>query len=183
MSTLSRIEDIEKNFSIISNINIDMTFPIEFNNNSQVKTSADKSKQFGEVFTPLWLVDKMINQVDDEKFKKVMSTLDLCSGYGQFSIRLLRKYYSVQGEDFNIDEFFEKHWFSEIQPQSVLKLCFIFGCDINVAKGDSIYLGTLKEKYRGIYNLSDGKWKNVTSDYRIRHSKLIEGLKNKELTK
>ncbi len=183
MSVIEKIEDIEKRFCKISGINIDMTFPIDKNENSQTKTSVEKSKQFGEVFTPLWLVDKMINQIDDHKFNNIMSTLDLCSGYGQFSVRLLRKYYSIQGENFDIDTFFEKHWFSEIQPQSVLKLCYIFGCDINVAKGDAIYLSTIKENYRGIYHLSNGKWKNVTSDYKIKHGKLIEGLKIKELKK
>lgn len=160
-----RIEDIEKRFKEVSGINTDISiYPLVQQDDLQVETRKDKSKEHGEVFTPLWLVDKMIDQVPKKRFKKILKTLDPCSGYGQFTIRLIRKYYSIHGECFDLDLFFEKHWMTELQPSSAYKLLYIFGNKINIAVGDTMRISELHDDARGIYFYSEqkNKWENKT---------------------
>ena len=156
-----RIEEIESRFKEVSKIDTDLSvYPLSRQDNLQVKTRKSKSKAHGEVFTPLWLVDQMIEKVDDSKFQEIGSTLDLCAGYGQFTIRLIRKYYSIHGESFDLDLFFERHWVSELQKSSAYKLLYIFGKDLNIAMGDSKLLNELPSKAIGVYYYSSvqKKW-------------------------
>ena len=56
---------IENNFKKVSRINTSFAkFPLSDEIVTQVDTDKSKSKEFGEVFTPLWLVDQMISQVN-----------------------------------------------------------------------------------------------------------------------
>ena len=80
---------VEKNYKAVVGIQDDLSiYPLRSKQVSNIATNKDKSKKHGEVFTPLWLVDGMINQA---RPKLGQITLDLCSGYGQFTIRHIRK--------------------------------------------------------------------------------------------
>ena len=126
----------------------------------QVKTRKEKSKNFGEVFTPLFLVDIMILM----KFKEMTpetKTCDLCSGYGQFTIRMMRMLYNkfhmnVEGWLKNV------HTLTELQMESCAKLVYIFGPDINLYAGDSLKLEHSDENDKGIlfFNEETKKWYN-----------------------
>lgn len=179
MTVDEKISSIEKRFLEVANLNLDLRiYPLTKNSNSQVETRKDKSKEHGEVFTPLWLVDYMINNVDD--YSSIRKTLDLCAGYGQFTIRLLRKYYSVHGENFDLDLFFEKHWISELQQESVHKLIYIFGKQINVAVGDSMKLDLLPPNARGFYFFNDSRGRWVSRNNEVKKG-VYNFSKNKQL--
>jgi hypothetical protein len=170
MMVKERILEIEKRFKEVSGIDADLSiYPLSKQSNLQVTTRQTQSKNHGEVFTPLWLVDKMIESVDDDKFKEVSTTLDLCAGYGQYSVRLLRKYYSIQGEDFDLDLFLEKHWVSELQKSSAYKLLYVFGKELNIAMGDSLFLDKLPEDARGVYYYSKTKKSWISNRAKSRH--------------
>ena len=115
---------------------------------TQVKTNKNKAKEFGEVFTPLWLVDEMLDQTE---VNPETSTLDLCAGYGQFSIRLLRKL-SKENKKFDCDAFLkEKHSFCELQLSSCYKLLNTFSTHINLFIGDATKLPRLPTFAKGIW--------------------------------
>ena len=155
---------IESRFLQVAELEGDIAlFPLTKENHLQVVTDKDKSNKFGEVFTPLWLVDEMINRVSDYDWKNPnTTTLDLCAGYGQFTIRMLRKKYSVLGDNFDVYKFLKSypdeirkksatHSFSELQLSSAYKLLFIFGSRINLFIGDSRMLSILPDGTKGIW--------------------------------
>lgn len=140
-------------------------YPINPNNHMQTKTNKNKSDKFGEVFTPLWLVDKMLNMKSNHNWKGNNTTLDMCAGYGQFTIRILRKKYSILGRSFNLKHFlYESHSFNEIQFSSIFKLMYIFGSNINLFIGDARKLTELPKDAKGIMLYSEplNKWCDVT---------------------
>ena len=127
------LEDIESKFKKLNNIEIDLKdFPLEEYTIIRYSNNKLKKKQYGEVFTPLYLVDRMIQQAAPIPETR---TLDLCAGLGQFTIRLMR-YYQNNFPIFNIEEFLRKHYFNEIQLESCNKLKEIFGSKINLLNGD-----------------------------------------------
>lgn len=140
---------IERQFKKIANISHDIsTYPLSSKLTTQVKTDKNKSKKFSEVFTPLWLVDRMISQV---KWNDPYSpTLDLCAGYGQFSVRLMRHHIN-KFPDFKLAKFIKSHHFSELQLSSCYKLLMIFNIKINLFIGDSIQLNKLPTNAFGIW--------------------------------
>jgi len=155
---------IESRFLQVAQLEGDITiFPLKKENHLQVITDKDKSSKFGEVFTPLWLVDEMITRVSDYDWKNPnITTLDLCAGYGQFTVRMLRKKFSVLGDDFDVYKFLKSypdeirkkpatHSFSELQLSSAYKLLFIFGTRINLFIGDSRMLKNLPDGAKGIW--------------------------------
>jgi hypothetical protein len=153
----------EKRFKRVCNISTDIsTYPLK-NNVSNVETNKSKSKEFSEVFTPLWLVDEMINQVRFSSGWNV-KTLDLCAGYGQFTIRLMR-YFFNHYKSFDIKKFLcENHAFSELQLSSCYKLLNTFSDKINLFIGDSTHLNKLPKNASGIwcYIESFGYWVCLT---------------------
>lgn len=165
------IRKIESRFKEVADLEGDLEqYPLADDNHLQVKTNKEKSDKFGEVFTPLWLVDKMEDLVN---VTENSNTLDLCSGYGQFSVRLLRKMYSKYGENFNIRKFLynrvkegvSTHTFSEIQLESCFKLLYIFGNKISLYIGDSRKLSEMSDDVGdGIlyYHEVIKKWINIT---------------------
>lgn len=162
---VSILNSIESRFLEVANLEGDLSIiPMPKENHLQVKTNKEKSDSFGEVFTPIWLVDVMLERVSEYDWrnsKKV--TLDLCSGYGQFSIRMLRKKYYLLGEDFNIKQFlFKTHYFSELQLSSCYKLLHIYSPKINLFIGDSRELKNAPEDCSGIYVFKNGNWVNCT---------------------
>lgn len=165
------LETIESNFLKIADLNLDLSiFPIKQTNSTQVKTNKEKSKNHGEVFTPIWLVDKMIMKSLKNRQAKFPNTfLDLCAGYGQFSVRwlrLLKKIYDKKNKEFNVEQILkEQIYFSELQLSSCYKLIQIFGVEnINLFIGDATCLNKLtEESYRGVYIFSKkkNKWINI----------------------
>jgi hypothetical protein len=172
-STRNKIEFIEKRFLESTNLNVDLSkYPLIENvdlshpplENQQVTTNKEKSDLHGEVFTPLWLVDYMLDKLSDEEWQnQELTTEDLCAGYGQFSVRMLRKKYSLLGESFKIDKFLnETHLFSELQPSSCYRLLYTFGTDIRLLMGDVTQRSKLPDEAEtGIWVYRD-KWYDET---------------------
>ena len=158
------IEQNEKRFKEITELHdIDLTKSLIKKADykvQQVKTRKEKSKNFGEVFTPLFLVDIMILM----KFKEMTpetKTCDLCSGYGQFTIRMMRMLYNKF--HMNVEEWLKNvHTLTELQMESCAKLVYIFGPDINLYAGDSLKLEHSDENDKGIlfFNEETKKWYN-----------------------
>lgn len=174
-----QLAEIEQRFLEVAGLTGELdSFPISQENHLQVKTDKTKSDAHGEVFTPLWLVDDMIMRIDDKSLESQrLTTRDLCSGYGQFTVRLMRKKYQVLGERYNIRKFLEEtHSFVELQPNSCYRLLYIFGTDIRLCMGDATKLGELPEDAEGgIWVQCEGKWKDYTKKVTERFNKIEEG--------
>ena len=153
-STIKIVENIELRFKDVANLDGDfslMPMPKEYH--LQVTTNKEKSDSFGEVFTPIWLVDSMLERVSDYDWRNQNKiTLDLCAGYGQFTVRMIRKKFDLMGEKFDVKKFlFNTHYFSELQLSSCHKLMHIYSPNINLFIGDSKELKSLPENCSGIY--------------------------------
>jgi len=159
------VEEIEERFLEVTGISCDLTkFPISENDiKNHITIDKEKSNQYGEVFTPLWLVDKMILKASDEKLHSSKSTLDLCAGWGQFTVRMIRALKNYD-ENFNVDEWLKiNHTFIELQLESVYKLLYIFGININLLIGDALEINKV-EKWNEI-NYFDNHWKSISKDW------------------
>lgn len=175
------LEKIEQKFLKIADLNLDLSiFPIKQSSDTQVKTDKDKSKAHGEVFTPIWLVDRMIlKSIKNRKSKLPETFLDLCAGYGQFSVRwlrLLKTIYDKKNIEFDVEKILkDKMYFSELQISSCYKLIEIFGIDnINLFIGDATNLNKLEDfKYRGIFIFSDKKqkWLDISLIIKVMYKK------------
>jgi len=149
------LSQIENRFLEVAGFKGDLTVAsITKDNNMQVAVNKEKSDLHGEVFTPLWLVDKMLDRVSPAEWKCLTrTTFDLCSGYGQFTVRMLRRRYSYLGERLNISRMLsEYHLFAEIQPSSCFRLLYVFGTDIRLLIGDVSKMGELPD------NAEQGIW-------------------------
>ena len=148
MNTIQKIERIENRFKIVNRLSCDLTcFPIK--EDVQFDTNKDKSRDFAEVFTPINIVDEMINIIPNIDLNS--KSIDLCSGYGQFSVRLIRKMFEDFDDWFSVNKFFSNHLFNELQISSCCKLLWIFGSNINLAIGDALKLARLPKKAKGIW--------------------------------
>jgi hypothetical protein len=127
------INTLERKFKQYTKLpmEIDMTiFPITDHIGFTVDIA--KKKANGEVFTPLQIVDHMIelSRPDPTKFN-----MDLCAGRGQFTIRMLR-YFVNNYPDFNMEEYLiNRHWFNEFNPDNAQDIINIFGNNINLCIG------------------------------------------------
>ena len=163
-STIKIVETVESRFKDVANLDGDfslMPMPKEYH--LQVTTNKAKSDTFGEVFTPIWLVDSMLERVSDYDWRNQNKvTLDLCAGYGQFTVRMIRKKFDLMGEKFDVKKFlFNTHYFSELQLSSCYKLLHIYSPNINLFIGDSKELKSLPEDCSGIYYYNkEWKWKS-----------------------
>ena len=172
------IDQMEKRFKEIADLhNIDLTKSLIRKSDyqiQQVKTRKEKSKKFGEVFTPLFLVDIMILM----KFKEMTpetKTCDLCSGYGQFTIRMMRMLYNKF--HMNVEEWLKNiHTLTELQMESCAKLVYIFGPDINLYAGDSLKLEHSDENDKGIlfFDEETKKWYNNELVDELIHIKYVK---------
>ena len=159
------VEDIEKRFIEVSGIECDLSkFPLNSKDiKNNIEIDKQKSNQYGEVFTPLWLVDKMILKATVEKLYLSKSTLDLCAGYGQFTIRMIRALYNYD-KNFNVSNWLkENHTFIEIQLESAYKLLIIFGYDINLLIGDALKIDEVKN-WNGV-SIYKYYWKEIPLEW------------------
>jgi hypothetical protein len=102
----------------------------------------------GEVFTPLQIVDRMLEIAQP---KSNQFNMDLCAGRGQFTIRILRKFVN-ENSDFNIKNYLRDfHWFNEFNKDSCIELIEIFGEDINLCIGPAQELKLMEESETGIF--------------------------------
>jgi hypothetical protein len=159
----TKLEEVEKRFKEVAGLEGDLTvFPLTKETHLQVATNKEKSDTFGEVFTPLWLVDEMLELPSKKSFLQAKNTLDLCAGYGQFTIRWMRK---LQNERpfFSVDHFLTNHWMNELQIESCHKLLYIFGLSINLAIGDARFLASLPDEAKGLWKHDEtkSKWENI----------------------
>jgi hypothetical protein len=175
------VRAIESRFLKVTGMTGDLaTRKITRENHLQVKTDKKKSDEHGEVFTPLWLVDDMLDRVADDRLKNQdATTRDLCAGYGQFSVRLIRRKYEILGEDFDLGGFLkETHCFVELQPNSCYRLMKIFGTGIRLCMGDATKLGALPDDAcEGIWVWCEarGVWKDMTAAIVKRFNDIEEG--------
>lgn len=160
-----KIHAIEERFKVLCSIGGDLTrYPLSIEDDVEFDTDKDKSWEFAEVFTPLYMVDRMIEQVP--MMTMSTSNMDLCSGLGQFSIRILRKLYQKHKGRFNVESYLKScHYFSELQISSCFKLLWVFSTDINLFIGNSLKLGLLPPNAKGIWYLYEKAdvWVNITS--------------------
>lgn len=145
---MMKINELEEKFKAISGIYVDLNqFPLKKSPNQERREEFEK---FGEVFTPIHIVDRMILR---NKPKPDGYNLDLCCGQGQYTIRILR-YFVNNYPDFNIDNYLQNnHWFSEINPENIKSIFNIFGREINICMGDSTKLNLMED------DKDTGKWK------------------------
>lgn len=164
------ITEIEKRFKEITGLSekTDLTiYPITEHVGFEIRN--EQKKESGEVFTPLELVDRMleISNPNAAKFN-----MDLCAGRGQFTIRILRRFVN-ENPNFDINNYLRNfHWFNELNIQSCIELVYIFGENINLAIGPAQELQNYPTNFetnvweRGIYywDLSYKKWisKDIT---------------------
>lgn len=179
MRDLLKIERRFKEISRISDSCDISIFPLPKDTQLQMKTDKQKSDMFGEVFTPLWFVDKMILKLSNDpiaagkKLFEAKTPLDLCAGCGQFTLRMIRciaNYRRSQKKAFDVNSWLKKHSFSELQYGSVYKILYIFGAGTNIYIGDSHYLNMIAED--GIL-VHDGKeWINITKEVHKKFGKI-----------
>ena len=158
------VEEMEKRFLEVSGIVCDLKkFPLDESDiKNNISIDKEKSDQYGEVFTPLWLVDKMILKAE-EKLYTARTTLDLCAGWGQFTIRMIRALKNYDSK-FDVGKWLKNnHTFIELQLESAYKLLYIFGIDINLLIGDALEIQKVT-KWNGI-NYFDGYWKSIPKDW------------------
>jgi hypothetical protein len=161
------LESIEERFKTVSKLKGDISkYPLTKKDGISFNTDKEKSRDFAEVFTPLHIVDEMLNVLPDKGMTSSTNNLDLCAGQGQFTVRMLRKLYEASGRNLNIQEYLsEHHFFNELQLESCFKLLWVFGNKINLAIGDALQIGKMPENWRGVWlwMVSIDSWVNVTS--------------------
>lgn len=175
-----KIAEIEERFKEVTGlVDLDLSTPhFAKGLGQQQKTTKEEYKEFGFVCTPLWLVDEMLEpQIPNITLSS--RTCDACSGCGQFTIRLMRKFYNkLVGEGVPAEKaemFMVGHWlrhnhfFTEFQFSNVAKLVYIFGPDINVYVGDTLDMGSSGDDDSGIlfFNKGTGKWFNIPGLYDV----------------
>jgi hypothetical protein len=72
--------------------------------------SKDRVSSHGEVFTPRWLVENMLNLVKDESYRIDSRFLEPACGSGNFLVSLLQRKLSKVIEKYGKNEFEKKHY-------------------------------------------------------------------------
>ena len=154
----------EERFKVLCGLGGDFSkYPLQKSDDVHFDTDKEKSRTFAEVFTPLHMVDRMLGEVP---FVSTKANLDMCSGYGQFTIRMLRSLYNQSGSSFKVASYLQKHHqFSELQISSCYKLLWVFTPQINLAIGDALQLGKLPRNARGVWYYLEvlGEWVDVSA--------------------
>ena len=169
MISITEIESRFKEVSGLGHLDLSVSHFAKGDDQCQV-TTREEQKEFGWVTTPLWLVDEMI-EPQMSSLTLTSKTCDACSGCGQFSIRLMRKFYEKlvnQGIPINKAEKFitqvwlpKNHFFTEFQFSNIAKLIYIFGTNINVYIGDSLNLKCSNDADKGLLFWINDSWENL----------------------
>lgn len=171
------LNQIEARFLEVADLKVNLSYR-NVTEGAQVETDKEKSDKHGEVFTPLNLVDKMLDRITPHDWKKpALTTFDLCTGYGQFTVRMLRRRYHYLGEALGIAKVLsEYHLMAEIQPSSCFKLLYIFGSQIRLLIGDASKMGELPDTAEhGIWVYNKEKWEDRTNMIVFMYNKYYEG--------
>jgi hypothetical protein len=121
--------------------------------NKNLKPKEAEKKQFGEVFTPLNLVNEMLDKLPDHVWTdKNLKWFEPASGMGNFAIcvylRLLKNLKPQFNNENKTKEHILKHmlYMSEINSKNVEVCKNIFGVDyLNIHHGDTLKLDIQKE--------------------------------------
>lgn len=171
---IDKVKLLEERFKVVCSSDWNLSkYPLTDKDDVQFNTDKDKSRIFAEVFTPLHIVDQMLDTVP--QMTMMTRNLDLCSGFGQFSIRIIRKLVEVHGAEFNVGKYLmNNHFFAELQVSSCYKLLSIFSTAINLFIGDALQLGKLPANAKGIWVYLDAldEWVNVTRFVKALFSKI-----------
>lgn len=171
---IDKVKLLEERFKVVCSSDWNLSkYPLTDKDDVQFNTDKDKSRIFAEVFTPLHIVDQMLDTVP--QMTMLTRNLDLCSGFGQFSIRIIRKLVEVHGAEFNVGKYLmNNHFFAELQVSSCYKLLSIFSTAINLFIGDALQLGKLPANAKGIWVYLDAldEWVNVTRFVKALFSKI-----------
>ncbi len=142
------LEQIESKFKEYYKIDCDLSvFPITQPN---LKPEQDKkrSKELGEVFTPIDIVDEMISKISPDQNLLV---LDLCCGLGVFGVRWLR-YLHNNIPNFELEKYLlNKLHFLDIDESNCQKVEDIFQ-KCMVANKDAKFLKDLDWKYDVVFS-------------------------------
>lgn len=171
---IDKVKLLEERFKVVCSSDWNLSkYPLTDKDDVQFNTDKNKSRIFAEVFTPLHIVDQMLDTVP--QMTMLTRNLDLCSGFGQFSIRIIRKLVEVHGAEFNVGKYLmNNHFFAELQVSSCYKLLSIFSTAINLFIGDALKLGKLPANAKGIWVYLDAldEWVNVTRFVKALFSKI-----------
>ena len=145
---MRNIETLEKKFKKYTGISPDLNmtiFPIL--QHTPFAINIKNKKQMGQVFTPLQIVDHMI---EISQPRPDQHNMDLCAGRGQFTIRMLR-YFTNRFPEFNMEEYLiNRHWFNEFNPDNAQDIINIFGNNINLCIGPAQKLDKMAQNAMAI---------------------------------
>lgn len=160
MTIPEAVKTMEDRFKIVTSLagSLDR-FPIYKEDQLDFLTDREKSRQFAEVFTPIYMVDEMIGKIPD--LNTNTRNIDLCAGHGQFTIRMLRKFLTDDGLNLR-DYLMKRHFFCELQLESAWKIIWVFGSNINLAIGSALELHKLPANWRGIWLYAADTWVPIT---------------------
>jgi hypothetical protein len=101
--------------------------------------------------------------------------MDLCAGRGQFTIRMLRKFFN-DNPNFDIINYLTNlHWFNELNEESCRELLVIFGSNINLAIGPAQELKSYPEENdiwkKGIFKFHKNQWYEVDKNLEFKSFK------------
>ena len=120
--------------------------------NSMLRPKEIEKKKFGEVFTPLDLVEKMLDNIPGDRFKDPsLKWFDPAAGIGNFMVcvyyRLMDGLVSAFPDPKQRQEHIIKNmlFMSEIGPKNVAVVKLIFGEDCNIHFGDTLKLNISEE--------------------------------------
>lgn len=121
--------------------------------NSNLKPKDAEKKRFGEVFTPLKLINEMLDKLPTNVWTdKNLKWFEPASGMGNFTICIYMRLLEQLRSQFKSDNATKKHildkmlYMSELNPKNILICKQIFGVDyLNLHEGDTLTLDTQKE--------------------------------------
>ena len=158
MKKYEPLNNFENVFKTFTNITQNLSnFPITKIEQHLIRT--ENKNNFGEVFSPPALVDKMIlkSKPLPDKFN-----IDLCAGMGNFTIRLLR-YFTNNFPNFDIKNYLENyHWINEINPENAKIILNIFeNININLLVGPAEKIKYMKCDSNGTFLHGIWYWKKL----------------------
>ena len=115
----------------------------EFVKEVKIIENKERKERYGEINTPFSLIERMFNIIPQEDFKNpLLKWLDPGTGSGNFSIYLYFKLLDSLKETIIDIEERKTHiiknmiFMSEIQPENIKRLKYLFGNSSNILEGD-----------------------------------------------